>query len=372
MGHVKDQWTRPGPSGRRVKNARHGRGKRWLARWDEGGRERSRAFATKQAAEQHLARMSVDSEAGRPAGAGSMTVAEYLHLYRSRQVHWRGTTGVQVESAFRRQVIPAIGDVLLQSLDRGMVADMIAGWTVAPSTQKVTYAHLTTALRAAVQYGLIRSNPAEGLRVKQGDGTRVVIPTTEQVEALAGAMRPRLASAVWFAAGTGVRPGEWRSLTWDRVDLDRARVRIDRQLVNEHERGVENPTPRWGPVKTPTSNRWIALTPRLVELLEQHRAEYTPGLEGLVWTTTPGTLLQRHHIAQAWIAARAKVAVGEGITWHSLRHYHASLLIAGGCSVKAVATRLGHSTPQQTLATYAHLWPEDEGRMIAAVQDVIG
>jgi integrase len=51
-----------------------------------------------------------------------------------------------------------------------------------------------------------------------------------------------------------------------------------------------------------------------------------------------------------------------------MRHYSASLLIADGLSVRAVADRLGHEDPAETLRTYAHLWPGDENRAVAATE----
>ena len=50
-----------------------------------------------------------------------------------------------------------------------------------------------------------------------------------------------------------------------------------------------------------------------------------------------------------------------------MRHYHASKLIAAGMSVVAVAARLGHRDATETLQTYAHLWPGDDARAVAAV-----
>jgi integrase len=60
-----------------------------------------------------------------------------------------------------------------------------------------------------------------------------------------------------------------------------------------------------------------------------------------------------------------------GLPWvrlHDLRHFYASGLIAGGCSVVTVQRALGHSTATTTLNTYAHLWPtaEDQTRKAAA------
>ncbi len=45
----------------------------------------------------------------------------------------------------------------------------------------------------------------------------------------------------------------------------------------------------------------------------------------------------------------------EGI--HQLRHYYASVMLAGGVSVKELAEYLGHSDPAFTLRVYAHMLP---------------
>jgi integrase len=55
-----------------------------------------------------------------------------------------------------------------------------------------------------------------------------------------------------------------------------------------------------------------------------------------------------------------------------LRRFYASLLIAHGESVKVVQARLDHASTAETLDTYAHLWPENEERTRAAVDDVLG
>jgi integrase len=55
------------------------------------------------------------------------------------------------------------------------------------------------------------------------------------------------------------------------------------------------------------------------------------------------------------------------VRFHDLRHFYASALISGGCSVKAVQKALGHASATETLDTYAHLWPDDEDRTRAAI-----
>jgi len=47
-------------------------------------------------------------------------------------------------------------------------------------------------------------------------------------------------------------------------------------------------------------------------------------------------------------------------TFHSLRHTHASTLIAAGLDVLTVSRRLGHGTPAITLTVYGHLFKPDD------------
>ena len=93
--------------------------------------------------------------------------------------------------------------------------------------------------------------------------------------------------------------------------------------------------------------------------LSQHLATWPADL-GLVFTKTRGDPIQEHPFRQAWATARRRAGIPEWATPHHLRHYYASLLIAGGESVKVVQARLGHASAKTTLDVYGHLWPESE------------
>jgi integrase len=62
----------------------------------------------------------------------------------------------------------------------------------------------------------------------------------------------------------------------------------------------------------------------------------------------------------------AKVAGVDASGWHAFRHHAASVLIAQGLSVTAVAATLGHS-PAECLAAYAGWWPNEHEQIRAAV-----
>ena len=60
-----------------------------------------------------------------------------------------------------------------------------------------------------------------------------------------------------------------------------------------------------------------------------------------------------------------------GFTFHDLRHYLASLLIASGADIKTVQARLRHAAAATTLDTYGHLWPDADESTRAAVGTAI-
>lgn len=59
-----------------------------------------------------------------------------------------------------------------------------------------------------------------------------------------------------------------------------------------------------------------------------------------------------------------------GITFHSLRHTHASMLLANGMDVKTVSERLGHANVSTTLSIYAHVMPGRDRVAAVSLADV--
>jgi integrase len=54
--------------------------------------------------------------------------------------------------------------------------------------------------------------------------------------------------------------------------------------------------------------------------------------------------------------------LGLSVTFHALRHTHASQLIAGGVDVLTISRRLGHGSPAITLSVYGHLFSNTDDR----------
>ena len=365
MGHVVDRWTVPNPNGgRRLKGPRHGRGKRWLARWVEpDGRERSQACASKDEALAVLARVETDKRAGTYVTPSTVTFREYAEAWRARQAHHAPSTAAQVKSRLQNHAYPAFGDVQLARVTRGMVQDLVAQSGLAPSTVKVLYTYVSAVFDSAVEDRVIAVSPCRRITMPRADDAAVTPLTVEEVAQIADAVPGPLRAMVWLGAGSGLRPGELRALTVDRVQG--GVLVVDRQLAS----GSTRDGLVWGPLKRPGSRRRVPLAESTQAVLEQHLRERPPGPLGLVFTARSGGPLSRSHLQYAWREAAGRPK-GEG--WHELRHHHASLLISAGLSPRAVADRLGHADPSETLNVYSHLWPTDESSILDAIEAAHG
>ncbi len=119
------------------------------------------------------------------------------------------------------------------------------------------------------------------------------------------------------------------------------------------------------PPKTAKSKRLISLSPAPAlalrsyrEIVEADLAQLGSTLNGdrLVFSQLDGSPLLPNTVTHAFAKMVRKAGL-DGITLHSLRHTHASILLQQGVSSKTVAERLGHSTVVITLDTYSHVTP---------------
>jgi integrase len=90
-----------------------------------------------------------------------------------------------------------------------------------------------------------------------------------------------------------------------------------------------------------------------------------------VVTDGDGDPVSRWMIGRAVQAVRGTVdGLPDGFSFHDLRHFFASLLIASGADIKTIQARLRHATAAMTLDVYGHLWPDADESTRAVVGKV--
>ena len=340
---------------------------RYRARWREfpGGPQKTRQFDRKVDAQRFLDGIRGDLARGQyidPAD-GRTLFRDYAEEWRAAQMH-RLSTSTQCEGYLRRHAYPTFGHRPIGSIRRSE----IQGWVknrsdhLAPSSVELVYRWVSTIFKSAVGDRLIAASPCIRINLPKSEAGEVQPLEVDVVEALSRAVPERYRALILLASGTGLRQGECFGLTVDRADFLRRQVRVDRQLVS-----VSGGVPTFGPPKTAASFRTVPMPALVAEALATHLAAFKLGPDGLIFTNSFGGPLRRNAFGTMWHRAARGADLPEGATFHDLRHFYASLLIAHGCSVKVVQRRLGHQSAVETLDTYSHLWPDHEDETRDAV-----
>ena len=369
MAHVHDLWTAVSKdTGRKRRTDRWGKGLRWQVEWVNGeGKKRRKSFEYKELAEKHCADMNAERHRGvYRRGSGRETFEEVAEQWLAAQLHLRETSATAARTRLTNTVYPTLGRRSIAQITSEDMQAAVGQWAIdyAPSTVRTAFGYASSVFSWAVRAELIPRSPCVKIRLPRAVDARVVPLADKTVADIADAMAEHWQAAVWVVAATGMRGGELRGLTWDRVH--ETHLRIDRQITGT----ASSAAPVLDPLKTASSVRSVAIGPNVLALLREHRRIHGEGPERLVFSTEQGRALGRRNMADAW--QRARMAVPQaGPGWHQLRHYHASRLIGAGLSPVAVAARLGHKDPSETLATYAHLWPAEDEIMAGAGEAIV-
>ena len=91
------------------------------------------------------------------------------------------------------------------------------------------------------------------------------------------------------------------------------------------------------------------LPPELAGLLWEACADRT----GPMFTTMTGKRLSDRNLTRVLSAASKRAGV-DGVSHHTFRHAHGSILLDGGWTLAEVSHRLGHANPAITAAVYSH------------------
>jgi integrase len=356
------------------------------------GRRRThyRAFkGSKREAQAELARLLTQVADSTHVEPSKLRTGDYI---RDRVAQWRaaGTiTEITAQRYFQlleNQIEPFLGARLLQKLntldlERWHTALRTGGRKgggggVGPRTIHHAHRLISKSLREAVRHGLVMKNVAILQRPPKVVAEKMKILTAEQVKDLTAVLAGHeLHAPAITATFTGMRRGELLALRWGSVDLEHKVIKVIEAFEETEKLGIQ--------VKKPKSSagiRDVSLPTIVIETLREQRRRLlerrlTLGQgkltdKDLVFPAWDGSPQSPNAFSAAWAKAAKRFELG--VSFHALRHSHASQLIDAGIDVVTIARRLGHSSPVITLQVYAHLFQKDDSKAAAAINAALG
>ena len=177
---------------------------------------------------------------------------------------------------------------------------------------------------------------------------------------------------MYFLPFSGIRRGELLGLEWNDIDFDNKVIYIRRTSQYVQHMGIITKSP-----KNDTSSRTIKLSEMMFDQLREYqqywqqlRKDLGDNWQNMIEITLADgrkqTVINNRLFIKDdstpmnpdsvtdWTSKFVKRNNLPHFTPHSLRHTHATLLIAEGVSIPTVSRRLGHSSISTTSKIYVH------------------
>ena len=215
---------------------------------------------------------------------------------------------------------------------------------VDPQTVVKELGVLRNAFNVAIkEWEWCKENPVSRVSMPKLPQVRVRYLSVEEISRLIENADEWFKAVLTCAVHTGMRQGNIVSLTWDKVDLFRREILLNK--TKNEERQV------------------LPINETLMKTLIQLNRVRLIGCE-LVFHVS-GKPLYRKQIQRALRKACKKVGIGD-LRFHDLRHCFASLLIQSGEDLYTIQKLLGHKDGRMT-QRYAHL---TQGKLASAVNNL--
>jgi integrase len=343
---------------------------------DENGKKKYKWFSgfdTKKAASEYLLEKGTEITKGMYVDPKGATVesffTEWLEYKRTRV---RIGTYVNYEKTIQKHIIPHLGRHKMDKLSAPHLQRMYTkllnpdeGNLRATSVKEV-HTLISTVLKQAVKWGVVQRNVAQLVDPPRRDTKSMQTWSVDQVQTFLDAAQDSKYYVVYLMAiTTGMRKGEILGLHWDDVDIPGRRLQVVRTL------GYYKSTLTIGPPKTDSGRRTVTFPDLLADALTKHRkqqvearmkmgAQYNDA--GYVFARPDGSPVKIDGLRGDWRRLMREIDVPT-ITFHSLRHTHATLLFQQDVHPKVVQERLGHSSVRITLDIYSHVIPSMQDKV---------
>jgi integrase len=291
-------------------------------------------------------------------------------------------------SRMNTHIIPMLGNYKLTELKTSIMQDfynhLINQKKIKAVSAKKVMDIITGCLKYAKTNKLIYELPTD-IQKQKLEKPKIKYWTKKEVNFFLSEIKDNyLYTPIFIDVLTGLRIGELCGLRWCDVDLKKGTITINNQLVHDKRLKVL----MLADLKTSSSYRVISipkiLINHLTELKENRKANdldyvvldktsqrYTPRSLSMNFTkkVTKYTKSIEDMKTEKIKISKDYVQLKQ-ISFHGLRHTHATILISSGENIKVVSERLGHTDIRMTLNTYTHVMENMRSKTANLLDDI--
>jgi len=368
-------------------NKKNGKWQVWVSYYDEFGKrhfKNKNGFSRKVEAEAWANSLELD-KFNNSIGLVDTTTTFYAYYSHWLETYKFGKLAQITEQEYRytlRQIRELLGNIKLNSMTRTRYQQFLNDFTHGnveqrakrhltgdqpyhskASVQKL-HGHIHAAVIDAVADGLIKSDFCTHAELggHKGKDAQLKFLDVKDMKTLANEVNKNIRltstgkSMIYTGLMTGMRVAEVSALTWSDIDWKTKTIRINKSWDYVYGQKFKR-------TKTESSIRKISVTDELLNHLKQLRSlqiqknldnpDHMVFLNNRGRIPTPGAcdlLLKNYHTTLEI----------KRISFHGLRHTHASSLLYCGVKMEYISKRLGHKNSSITRNVYAHLLTEDQ------------
>lgn len=336
--------------------------KRWAVVFSINGVPVRKRFTDEKAAQIYYAQTRAELLRGTFIPPTNITVGEWvvewLETYVKPTVREK-TLQRYTQTAAHLEPIAAYK---LQDLTSGIIQHLLNSLTLSNNSKTKVLKLLSASIKCAMQNEMITRNPCVAIKLPKVIQKEVEIFSQEEIAKLLGklplakgnyaGLKTRF-PLILLAVTTGARLGELLALEWSDIDLRAGTVSINKSLQS-----VSGKL-RLNPPKTAAGMRTIPIPKETVkELQKLRKSEVMLPIDGkrIVFHNKVNNYIIPNNIEESWHRILRFCEI-DYKKFHTLRHTHATMLLAAGVPLLEVAYRLGHSKASHTLDLYGHKIP---------------
>lgn len=293
-----------------------------------------------------------------------MIYLEILKLWiKYKEPEIRNSTRKIYAYAISKWINPKLGHIPISDLNRNMIQEYIID--LSRIYRRETVINITKVLsqsfKFAVRNNYITDNPYTDIKIPQDREYREIqvfgLDEINKILSVKGFSLQK--KMVNLAFRTGMRIGEILALKWTDINIEYGFLTVRRTLSS-----YTNGKAEICPPKTRFGARRIDLDIRSLEMLNNMER-----VGEFVFCKSDKTIFSRQYINQAF----RRMCKNAGVPYrcfHTLRHTHATFLLAAKVYPNVVQTRLGHAKESTTQDIYGHVFPGMQSEAVSVFNQI--